>query len=271
MSAPSSAPSDTTTTSGDKSSGTSGATGSTGTTGSATGTGGTDSTPGTQAPSAQAAQATPRPASLTPLTRLTRLPRLPRWTVLPACAALGALAGGTYGLLQTPEYTATSYVVAVPGAKADPATALGFAQAYGRVATQLAVLGDAQIAAGISPTELQDRVKVATSPDAPMISVSASADRPGDAATLANAVSRALTTSAGHTKDSTRVKLLPFSRAVAPAAPSSLSAPVTALVGLCAGGLLGGLGLLVRPRAAARTLPDGAVPGPASAEVRGGA
>lgn len=264
MSAPSSAPSGTTESS-TKSSGTAG------------GTGGTGGTSTAQAPSATDAPGTtdtslpPRRTLLTVRTLLAPLARLPRWTVLPACAALGALAGGTYGLLQTPEYTATSYVVAVPGAKADPATALGFAQAYGRVATQLAVLGDAQIAAGVSPTELQDRVKVATSPDAPMISVSASADRPGDAATLANAVSRALTTSAGHTKDSTRVKLLPFSRAVAPTAPSSLSAPVTALVGLCAGGLLGGLGLLVRPRAAARTLPGGAVPGPASAEVRGGA
>ncbi|MFD9880413.1 lipopolysaccharide biosynthesis protein [Streptomyces alboflavus] len=261
MSAPSSAPSGTTESS-TKSSGTAG------------GTGGTGGTSTAQAPSATAAPGTTDtsfPPRRTPRTLLAPLTRLPRWTVLPACAALGALAGGTYGLLQTPEYTATSYVVAVPGAKADPATALGFAQAYGRVATQLAVLGDAQIAAGVSPTELQDRVKVATSPDAPMISVSASADRPSDAATLANAVSRALTTSAGHTKDSTRVKLLPFSRAVAPTAPSSLSAPVTALVGLCAGGLLGGLGLLVRPRAAARTLPGGAVPGPASAEVRGGA
>ncbi|QIB48916.1 lipopolysaccharide biosynthesis protein [Streptomyces aureoverticillatus] len=215
------------------------------------------------------------------LTRLTPLPRPPRWTLLPACAALGALAGGAYGLLQTPEYTATSYVVAVPQAKSDPATALGFAQAYGRVATQLAVLGDAQVAARVSPAELQDRVKVATSPDAPMISVAASANRPDEAATLANAVARALTTSANHTKSSTQVKLLPFSRAVAPTAPSSLSTPVSALVGLCAGGLLGGLALLVRPRAGARPArsgtpgtpdaPGAAVPGPAPAEVRSGA
>ncbi|WP_063890368.1 lipopolysaccharide biosynthesis protein [Streptomyces aurantiacus] len=203
-------------------------------------------------------------------TRLAPLTRLPRWTVLPACAALGALAGGTYGLLHTPEYTATSYVVAVPQAKTDPATALGFAQAYGRVATQLAVLGDAQVAARVSPTELQNRVKVATSPDAPMISVAASATRPDDAATLANAVARALTTSADHTKRSTQVKLLPFSRAVEPTAPSTLSTPVTTLVGLCAGGLLGGLTLLVRPRAGARPAPPGAaVPGPAPSGTRG--
>ncbi|WP_037685073.1 YveK family protein [Streptomyces aureocirculatus] len=196
---------------------------------------------------------------------------MPRWTVLPACALLGALAGSVYGLGQTPVYTATSYVVAVPRAKSDPATALGFAQAYGKVATQLAVLGDAQVAAGVSPAELRDRVKVATSPDAPMISVSASDTRPDTAATLANAVSRSLTTSANHTVKSTKVELLPFSRAVEPTAPSSLSTPVSALVGLCAGGLLGGLVLLVRPRAAARPGPGTTVPGPASAGIRGSA
>ncbi|MCF3123993.1 MULTISPECIES: lipopolysaccharide biosynthesis protein [Streptomyces] len=198
-----------------------------------------------------------------------RLARLPRWWPLPACAALGALAGAGYGALQTPQYTATSYVVAVPQEKADPATALGFAQAYGRVATQLAVLGDAQVAAGMSATELQDHVQVATSPDAPMIAVSASTDKPSTAVITANAVARSLATSANHSKQSTQVTLLPFSRALKPTAPSSLSTGVTVLVGGCAGGLLGGLALLVRPRARTQeeTAPGASVPGPASALV----
>lgn len=198
-----------------------------------------------------------------------RLARLPRWWPLPVCAVLGAAAGGAYGTLQTPQYTATSYVVAVPQEKADPQTALGFAQAYGRVATQLAVLADAQVAAGLSPAELQDSVKVATSPDAPMIAVSATAAKPSSAATTANAVARSLAGSANHSKDSTQVKLLTFSRALTPNAPSSLSPGVTTLVGGCAGGLLGGLALLVRPRARTEEVPTGAsVPGPASALVR---
>ncbi|MEV7193999.1 lipopolysaccharide biosynthesis protein [Streptomyces sp. NPDC093510] len=197
-----------------------------------------------------------------------RLALLPRWSALPACAVLGLLAGAGYGVLQTPQYTATSYVVAVPQAKADPTTALGFAQAYGRVATQLAVLGDAQVAAGMSATELQDRVQVVTSPDAPMIAVSATAEKPSSAAVTANAVARSLATSANHSKDSTQVELLPFSRALLPDAPSSLSTGVTALVGGCAGGLLGGLGLLVRPRARSEASAGPSVPGPASALVR---
>ncbi|MFI1681878.1 lipopolysaccharide biosynthesis protein [Streptomyces sp. NPDC020607] len=197
-----------------------------------------------------------------------RAARLPRWSALPACAVLGALAGAGYGALQTPQYTATSYVVAVPQEKADPATALGFAQAYGRVATQLAVLGDAQVAAGVSATELQDKVRVATSPDAPMIAVSATTDKPSSAAITANAVARSLSTGANHSKDSTRIKLIPFSRALPPNAPASLSTGVTTLVGGCAGGLLGGLALLVRPRARTEAVAGPSVPGPASALVR---
>ncbi|MFJ2769378.1 lipopolysaccharide biosynthesis protein [Streptomyces sp. NPDC087300] len=201
----------------------------------------------------------------------TRAARLPRWWALPACAALGALAGAGYGVLHTPQYTATSYVIAVPQERSDPATALGFAQAYGRVATQLAVLSDAQVAAGMSAAELQDSVQVATSPDAPMIAVSASADRPAEAAITANAVARSLASSANHAKDSTRVKLLAFSRAVKPTEPTSLSTGVSVLVGGCAGGLLGGLTLLVRPRRREEPTGAAAVPGPASGLVRSNA
>ncbi|MGA4840796.1 lipopolysaccharide biosynthesis protein [Streptomyces sp. G45] len=191
-----------------------------------------------------------------------RLARLPRWWPLPACALLGAAVGGGYGVLHTPEYTATSYVIAVPQERSDPATALGFAQAYGRVATQLAVLGDAQVEAGMSAERLRSSVRVATSPDAPMIAISASSPRPAEAAATANAVARSLTTSAQHAKKSTQVKLLPFSRALRPTAPSSVSASVSTLVGTCAGGLVGGLALLVRPRRAERAA-TGTVPAPA--------
>ncbi|WP_253917291.1 lipopolysaccharide biosynthesis protein [Streptomyces sp. MNP-20] len=191
-----------------------------------------------------------------------RLARLPRWWPLPACALLGATAGGAYGVLHTPQYAATSYVIAVPQERADPSTAIGYAQAYGRVATQLAVLGDAQVAAGMSATRLKDSVRVATSPDAPMIAITASSAHPGEAALTANAVARSLTVSANHTKKSTQIKLLPFSRALKPTAPSSVSTPVSALVGTSAGGLLGGLALLVRPRRPAARTGTAAVPAP---------
>lgn len=208
-----------------------------------------------------------RPA--TPLA--ARVRTLPPWSLIAAGTLAGGLLGGGYGLAQPPVYTATSYVVAVPTDKSDPASALGFAQAYGRVATQLAVLGDAQVWAGVPVRTLKSSVRTATSPDAPMVAVTATSSRPDLAADMANAVSRALTRHATDSRSATHVELEQFARATKPTEPSSPSPTVTGLVGASAGGLLGGLALLVRPRRGTDT-PDrpAPVPGPAlAADVRG--
>ncbi|TDT40933.1 capsular polysaccharide biosynthesis protein [Streptomyces sp. BK208] len=237
--------------------------------------------PLTQSPAEPAADLAPGPPSRrdrarTALRRvrrrsLLRLRSLPPWSPLAAGVAAGGLLGAGYGLVTTPQYTATSYVVAVPADASDPSSALGFAQAYGRVATQLAVLGDAQMWAHVPVATLERSVRTATSPDAPMVSVTATSADPEEAADMANAVARALTRHADATADDTHVELRQFARATEPGEPSSPSAAVTGLVGASAGGLLGGLALLVRPR---RTAPGpgpaAAVPGPASAsDARG--
>ncbi|WP_330304699.1 MULTISPECIES: lipopolysaccharide biosynthesis protein [unclassified Streptomyces] len=192
------------------------------------------------------------------------------WSVLAAGTVLGGLLGGAYGVVKTPTYTATSYVIAVPTEKGDPAAALGFAQAYGRVATELAVLGDAQVWAGVPVKTLQRSVQTATSPDAPMVAVSATSAHPGIAADMANAVSRSLTRHANDSQGTTHVELVPFSRAVKPTAPSSPPKKVTGLVGASAGGLLGGLVLLVRPRRTTDPARPASVPSPApAADVHG--
>jgi hypothetical protein len=83
---------------------------------------------------------------------------------------------------------------------------------------------------------------------------------------MANAVSRSLTVHANDSKDSTHVELQSFARAIKPAGPSSASAAVTGLVGASAGGLLGGLLLLVRPRRTPEeTGRPASVPSPATA------
>ncbi|MFB6636189.1 lipopolysaccharide biosynthesis protein [Streptomyces chartreusis] len=212
---------------------------------------------------------TDNPAGRDQLFDRTPTRRLPSWWWLPAGALIGVVAGGAYGQLRPPQYTATSSVVAVPNGRtdADCTDALGFAQAYGRVAKQLAVLGDAQVWAGVPASTLRENVDVATSPDAPMVAVSATSTNPGQAVDIANAVSRALLTHADNTKDDTGIKLERLSRAARPTEPSSASPALTALVGASAGGLLGGLSLLVRPR---RTEDDddtgrASVPGPANA------
>ncbi|WP_031478661.1 LPS biosynthesis protein [Streptomyces bicolor] len=219
---------------------------------------------------------TDNPDRRAPLSDAARaqLMRLPSWWWLPAGALIGAVVGGAYGQLRPPEYTATSSVVAVPTGRtgADGTDALGLAQAYGRVAPQLAVLADAQVWAGVPVATLRESVRVATSPDAPMVAVSATSSRPDLAVDIANAVSRALVTQADHTKDTTGIRFERLARALEPGEPSSASPALTSLVGASAGGLLGGLALLARPR---RVTDDedhsrASVPGPANAaDARG--
>lgn len=185
------------------------------------------------------------------------------WTV-PAAVLAGAVAGGAYGLLSTPEYAATGYVVVVPGERSDPAGAMGLAQAYGRVATDLALAGDAAVWARVSPATLRASVSAATSPDAPMISITARSEDPATAAAMADGVARALVQKGAHAEESTRVKVVQFSRATTPTRPVSPSAPLAALVGGAGGGLLGGLSLLVRPQRGAGAADGGAERAPAA-------
>ncbi|MFD7706526.1 lipopolysaccharide biosynthesis protein [Streptomyces sp. NPDC059785] len=201
---------------------------------------------------------------------LARARALPPWNLLAAGVLLGGLTGAGYGALTPPSYSATAYVIAVPDKTADPASADGFAQAYGRVATQVSVLGDAQVWAGVPMRTLQKSVRAATSPDAPMVAVTATSERADLAADMANAVTGSMTRHANDNQDSTHVRLVQFSRAVKPAGASSASPSVTGLVGAAAGGLLGGLALLVRPRRADDSAQAASVPGPAvAAEAHG--
>lgn len=197
---------------------------------------------------------------------LARTGRWPAWWPAVLCAVLGTLAGTGYGLLATPQYAATAYVVVVPAEKGDPASALGFAQAYGRVATSGGVLTQARADADVPLATLRGGVQSATSPDAPMIEISGTAGRPEQAATFANAVAEALTEDGNKATKSTGVSLVLFAEALPPASPASPSAPLAAAVGGCAGGLLGALLLLVRPRPADRR-PSAVVPAPASPEA----
>ncbi|MFF3764195.1 lipopolysaccharide biosynthesis protein [Streptomyces sp. NPDC001922] len=191
------------------------------------------------------------------------LPRpLPIWAPVLLLALLGGLLGGVYGLVKAPRFTASSYVVVAPGKAADPATALGFAHAYGRVVTGGAVLDNAQTAAGVPAETLRKRVRALTSPEAPMIEIQGSDSRAEQAAVNANEVARALTSYANASAANTGVRLAVLSKALTPAAPTSPSARIAAGVGACAGGLLGCLVMLVQPgtrrRAADRPAAEGA-------------
>ncbi|WP_405583744.1 lipopolysaccharide biosynthesis protein [Streptomyces sp. NBC_01190] len=190
---------------------------------------------------------------------------LPRWLPLPLGLWIGLLGGLGYGLLATPQYSATSYVMVVPQHSGDPSVTLGFAQAYGRIVTGSAVLAGAQATARTAADDLKDRVRAATSPDAPMISITGTADHGKAAAIIANAVAASLAATGNRDATATGVRLLVFAPAVAPASPSSPSVPLCAALGVSLGGLLGALVLLVRPRATPRVPPAAPVPTPSAA------
>jgi capsular polysaccharide biosynthesis protein len=201
--------------------------------------------------------------------RRSRWPALPRWAPLPLGLAIGLAGGLGYGLTATPQYTATSYVMVVPQRTGDSATALGFAQAYGRIVTGSAVLAGAQAAAHTTGAELRNQVQAATSPDAPMISITGTAARGPAAAAIANAVAASLTATADRNAAATGVRLLVFAPAAAPIAPASPSTPLAGAVGASAGALLGALVLLVRPREERYGhAPAGSVPAPAHEPAR---
>ncbi|MCG3041811.1 hypothetical protein L7D48_14790 [Streptomyces sp. S1A] len=216
------------------------------------------------------AETTAPPRGTGPLARLSqprRMPSPPTWWPLALGVLLGLVGAVAYGLLATPRYTATSYVVVVPGPGADSATALGFAQAYGRVATDSAVLADARAAARMPVEELRDAVRSATSPDAPMVEITGTASSPGRAAAASNAVANALTRTGNHAAGSTGVRLSLFAPALDPTEPASPSAALAVAVGVCAGGLVGGLVILAAPRGRRAPVPAG-VPAPAGAADR---
>ncbi|MGW0316270.1 lipopolysaccharide biosynthesis protein [Streptomyces flavidovirens] len=189
---------------------------------------------------------------------------VPVWWPLPVCAVLGTACGVSYGALQTPEYTATSYVVAVPAKGIEPTAALGYAQAYGRITTSDSTLAYARVAAGVPPEALRTQVSTETSPDSPMIAITGTADKPAVAADIANAVAEAVFVSSNHVSKNTGVKLLVFSQAIAPTEAASPSLPISAAVGGSTGGLIGGLALLVRPKRP-RATASASVPAPSAA------
>ncbi|MFC6984869.1 YveK family protein [Streptomyces cirratus] len=160
--------------------------------------------------------------------RRIRVPRPPAWWPLPAAALLGLVAGGAYGVLKAPEYAATSYVVAVPNETTEPATALGFAQAYARIATSSSTLAYAQPRAGIGARQLRTQVRAETSPDSPMIAITGTSKSPSEAADIANAVADALSLSSNQAAKNTGVQLILFNQAVAPADPASPPHPSAA-------------------------------------------
>src|SRR5689334_15882140 len=93
-----------------------------------------------------------------------------RYGLLVLLTLFGAIAGGAYGALKTPTYVAQAYVV-VTGQPGEPASAVNFAQAFGRIVTTGPVADKA--AATLGTREDLKQVSTSTSPDTPVIEITA--------------------------------------------------------------------------------------------------
>ncbi|WP_052432897.1 Wzz/FepE/Etk N-terminal domain-containing protein [Streptacidiphilus carbonis] len=167
------------------------------------------------------------------------------WPVL-AAVPLGAACGGAYALAAPVQYQANAYVMVVPQVSGDSATAVNFAQAYGRVIAQPEILQSASASTGVPMAKLAPLVQAVTSPDAPMVQITGSAPTATRAAKEANAVAGSLVAFGNAASKQTRVGLITFAAAARPAAPSSPSRTLDVAVGAAAGVLVGGLGMMAR-------------------------
>lgn len=166
-----------------------------------------------------------------------------RWWLMVLLVALGTAGGVAFGVLQKPVYQAQSYVVVVSDAK-DTGIAVNFAQAYGRVISQPEILDRVAAETGIPAAALRTRVQASTSPDAPLIEITASARTATRSARVANAAVRALVVYGNQHVTETGVRMASFSMAAAPATPASPRPALDGAVGTATGVLIGGLAVL---------------------------
>ncbi|MFB8241177.1 hypothetical protein ACFC58_32050 [Kitasatospora purpeofusca] len=171
-----------------------------------------------------------------------------RWWPMALAVPLGAAAGAGYAVVAHPSYAANSYVIVVPDTQGQAATAVNFAQAYGRLAGQPQVLAAAAAETGHSRGELESLVHGTTSPDAPMIEITGTGAEPGEAVRAADAVARSLVAFANGSSKETGVRLVPLAGAAEPDRPTTPSGKLDVAVGGAAGVLIGALVMMTRRR-----------------------
>ncbi|MER8187085.1 Wzz/FepE/Etk N-terminal domain-containing protein [Kitasatospora sp. NPDC094015] len=190
-----------------------------------------------------------------------------RWWPVAVAVPLGAVAGLGYAAVSHPSYAADSYVVVVPQNSGEGATAVNFAQAYGRLAGQPQVLAGAAAESGHSIADLAELVSGTTSPDAPVIDITGTGPRPEQAVRAADAVARSLIAFANTSSKETGVRLVPLAAAAEPDRPTTPSAELDTGVGAAAGVLVGALVMMTRRRGG----PQDAAGQPAPPHQRGAA
>jgi capsular polysaccharide biosynthesis protein len=180
--------------------------------------------------------------SLNPLDRLTRY-----WWILALAAVLGGASGVALSLVMPPTYRASAYVIVVPSGTVQELSAISFSQAYGRIIEQPEILGNVAAEVGSSVEQLQQGIQGSTSPESPLIVLTASARTAERAAEIANAVAEGLVTFGNNQRAFTSMHLAVFSAASSPPAPASPVLPLNAAIGTATGLLVACLALLTIP------------------------
>ncbi|MEV6972666.1 hypothetical protein [Kitasatospora sp. NPDC093806] len=185
-----------------------------------------------------------------------------RWWPMALAVPLGAAAGAGYAAVAQPSYAANSYVIVVPENVGEAATAVNFAQAYGRLAGQPQVLAAAAAETGHRRADLEALVHGTTSPDAPMIEITGTGANPQEAVLAADAVARSLVAFGNVSSKETGVRLVPLAAAAEPDKPTTPSAQLDVAVGGAAGVLIGALVMMTRRRRTAEPVSGPAEPAP---------
>lgn len=206
--------------------------------------------------------------------KINRPIRAGRPLLLLFCVLLGAAGGLIVAERSTERYSARAVAVVVPrGGAATDATLANYARAYGRIATDPAVLGPAIAKQNLTMTTNQAArsLTVSVAPTGSIIEVSAERTRPTDAARLANAAVAGLIEYTNRQQGSTRVQVVGLLTAATPTTPVSPSERLNTLIGaglgLVTGALLLVLASLRTPQPAPRREP--AIDQPDDTQVSG--
>jgi capsular polysaccharide biosynthesis protein len=159
-----------------------------------------------------------------------------------AIVIAGMLTGLGYGLFKTPGYSATSYVLVVSQPDEGPPAAVSFAQAYGRLAALPETL--AWASTPLRPADVaraRENIQASTSPDTPLVRLTASANTPERAARFANTAADALVRYGNAHQMDTGVRVALMTEAAVPLSPSVPDLPLNVAVGTATGILLAGL------------------------------
>ncbi|RSN68939.1 Wzz/FepE/Etk N-terminal domain-containing protein [Actinomadura sp. WAC 06369] len=191
----------------------------------------------------QPARRTGTPAALVRGVRRRAAALLRRYAVPIAFGLVGLLGGTAYTLFTPPTYTATAFVLVVEdGDRQTGGGAVGFAQAYGRLAPLPETLAwSRRPLPKAPPGEVHEHIQASTSPDTPLVKLTGRAATARDAAAFANSAADALVRyGRAHSAD-TGVRVALMGVAQPPDAPTSPNPPLNIAVGTASGTLLAGL------------------------------